>query len=92
MELWDWLAGYTVGAVSLAWTSYIMIYRPAVDLLEEIVDKKTVYSGITGFLLWTIMASIMSPWVVYALLSNNNKSFVHEFALNLADRMTDNDE
>jgi len=92
MELWDWLIGYTVGAVSLAWTSYIMIYREAIDLLEEIVERKTVYSGFTGFIFWTIMATIMTPWVIFALLSNNNKSFITEFAVNLAERMTDEDD
>ena len=68
------------------------IFVPSIKLLEEIVDEKTFYSGIKGFLLWNIMATFAAPWTLIILLSNNNKKRSETFAITLADTLLEDDE
>jgi hypothetical protein len=79
-------------AISLAWTSYITIFRPSVDLYIEIIEEdKPLYRGITGFLLWTMLAIPMAPWIAYILLTADNEEAIRNFASTLAEK-TENDE
>jgi len=91
----DYLSGlqvYAVVSAALAGTSYLTIFRPSIELLEEIVEDKTLYSGWLGFIMWNILASIVSPWTAYILLKNNNEEFIEQFAVRLAERIIEEDE
>jgi len=93
MEHLRYLIWYGVISLSLAWTSYITIFRPSIELLKEIIEEeKTVYSGFVGFILWTIFAAILAPFTAYVLLKNRNEEFIQEFAVSLADRHMEDDE
>ena len=75
---------YALLALGLSLTTYLTIYRSAVKLLEEILDTdKTVYSGLSGFLLWIVFASLMAPWTATLLLKNNNTEVSEEMAATL---------
>ena len=91
----DFLTGlqmYLVVAIALAGTSYWTLYKPAIQLLEEIVQEKTVYSGWLGFTIWNICATAVAPWTAFILLKNNNEEFIEQFAVALADKMMVNNE
>lgn len=91
----DFLTGlviYLVVAVSLSLTSYLTIFRPSIDLLEEILEQKTVYSGVLGFLIWNICATVVSPWTLLILLSNRNTETSEKFAVSLAEALIDEEE
>ena len=87
MDLWVILKIYTIIATSLSLTSYFMLYKPAIELVEEIVDKKTVYSGIKGLLLWNILTFPLIPYTGYILLDNDNEDFIESFAVSLAEKL-----
>ena len=69
-----------------------MLYQPSIELLEEILDEKTVYSGLTGFIIWNSIAVILAPGIMFLLLKNDNEKWIQEFALKLADKRLDDDE
>lgn len=83
---------YLAIAASLSLTSYLTIFRPSINLLEEILEQKTLFSGITGFLLWNIFATIVAPWTLLILLSNRNTETSERFAVSLANAMLEEDE
>jgi len=83
---------YGVISVALAGTSYITLYRPAIKLLEEIVEGDTPYGGWLGFTIWNLAAIIAAPWTTYILLQNNNEEFIERFAVVLAERIMKEDE
>jgi len=86
MGFWIW---YLLISVSLAWTSYFRIFRPALDLLEEILEQKTVYRGAFGFLTWTVLAALGAPMTLYILLTVDNGPIITHIATELADRELD---
>jgi hypothetical protein len=59
------------------------------DLLEQIIDKRTIYNGISGFLIWNSLAIIIAPWILLVLLSNNNQDFIENMAVSIAESMID---
>lgn len=70
-----------------------MIYHPAINLFEEIIEKKnTIYSGITGFIIWNIIAIFLSPWILSLLLKNDNESVIKYMALMLVEYIEEKDE
>lgn len=92
MEIFTVLIGYLIVALSLSITSYITLFRPSVDLLEDIIGFKTNYRGIQAFLTWIFFATLSAPWVLLILLSNNNKEIVEKIAIDLAEDYLDDDE
>ena len=66
-----------------------MLFRPAVNLLEEIVDDKTPHSGVMGFIVYFSVSTILAPGVLFLLLSNNNKSIIHKITLKMAEKYLD---
>ncbi len=90
MNLWTGLTLYAVTALSLAWTSYVMIFRPSIHLFEEITEQtNSIYSGKSGFIIWTIFAFITAPWVAWTLLKNDNRNYIEDFAISLAEQEND---
>lgn len=84
---------YGIIAVSIAWTSYLTIFRPSISLLEEILEEENrVYKGITGFIIWTLLATIGAPFMAIILLTNNNENSIEKFAVTLANRTMKHDE
>jgi hypothetical protein len=83
---------YGVVSAALAGTSYITLYKPAIQLLEEIVESDTPYGGWLGFIIWNLAAIIAAPWTAYVLLQNNNEEFIERFAVVLAERIIAEEE
>jgi len=93
MDFWAWLQVYLIISIALAGTSYINLYRPAINLLEEILDEKnTFYSSIWGMLLWLILSFIAAPATLVLLTVNNNDSFIERFAVSIADRVINKED
>ena len=85
MNSWIMLQIYAIIALSLGWTSYLNIFRPAISLLEEITEEKSNYGGIFGFILWTFFASLGAPITLIVLLNNDNEQFIQLLAAKLAE-------
>jgi hypothetical protein len=64
-----------------------MIYRPTVELLEEILERDTFYGGILGFLSWHIIAITLAPYVAVVLLKNDNDDTIQGLAGSLAEKI-----
>jgi Trk-type K+ transport system membrane component len=92
MEVWGILQIYLLVAIALAGTSYFNLYRPGIQLLEEIIDQKTVYSTFWCALVWLVIALIMAPFIAIVLLVNDNNEFIHSLALKLASRFEEEEE
>jgi len=93
MDLPTGLLIYTTLALGLSLTTYLTIYRSAIKLLEEILDTEdTVYSGLSGFMLWIVFAAIMAPWTLTLMLKNNNTETSEEMAATLAQKILDIDD
>jgi hypothetical protein len=70
----------------------LTIYKPSTDLLEEILDERTIYSGISGFFIWNSIATALAPWVLVLLLRNDNQNIIESMAVNRANSIIDEDE
>jgi hypothetical protein len=68
------------------------MYRPAIKLLEEIIEDDTTYSGVLGFILWMLFSTIAAPWNLYLILQNNNEQFIEDFAVTLANRILESED
>jgi len=91
----DFITGlqiYGLIAFSAGITSYLMIYRPAIRLLEEIIEDSTMYSKWYGSLLWVAFSTVAFPWIVILLLKNNNKGYIEHFAVTLAQKIIEREE
>ena len=81
---------YLLVALAIAGTSYFLLYRPSISLFKELADKeKTIYGGLTGFVIWMMVATVFAPWAGLLLLKNNNEGIIEQFALNLVHREID---
>lgn len=91
----DFITGlqiYGLIAFSAGITSYLMIYRPAIKLLEEIIEESTTYSKWYGAILWVAFSTIAFPWIVILLLKNNNRGYIEHFAATLAQKIIEQEE
>ena len=81
---------YLITSLSLSLTSYFMLFRPSVNLLQEILNTEdTAYNGVQGFLIWNMLATVFSPVALISLLKNNNTKIIETIATGLADREID---
>ena len=77
MDFWSGLQIYLVVAVALAGTSYWNLYKPAIELLKEILDDEVPrYSGWLGTILWLLISFTMAPITALMLLTNDNNEFI----------------
>ena len=84
---------YGIVSTAIAGTSYFTLYRPAIALTEEIVDRElNIHKGWPGVLFWFAMSALLSPFIAILLLRNNNGAFIEKFAVTLADKLIDDDE
>ena len=92
MDFSTGLGLYSVIAMSLAVTSYVTLFRPSIELLEEIIEDKSSYGGMFGFVLWIVGAAIAAPMTAFILLKNDNDSFIEQLAVSLANKILDKEE
>lgn len=93
MDFWSGLQLYAVIALALAGTSYWNLYRPAIELLEEILERKEpLYSGWFGSSLWILISFIGAPLTLVYLLSNNNNQRIVSIATGLAESLIQDEE
>lgn len=81
--------GYLIVAISLAITGYIVLYRPSILLLEEILEKPTPYGGLMGIILFLIIGFICAPVLLIILLKNDNDKFIYDLATRFYEAETD---
>jgi len=93
MDFWGVLQIYLIVAAALAGTSYLNLYRPAIQLLEEIMERKVPrYNGVTGTIIWLLIAFIVAPITAILLLNNNNIIFIERLAVSLANGLIEEEE
>lgn len=92
MNIWAIVQIYLLVALAIGCTSYITLYRPATELLQEILEQKTFYNTWSGSLLWIILSSIAAPFLFIVLISNDNESFIRALASTLANKYIEEDE
>ena len=69
-----------------------MIYRPAVALLSEILEERTIYNTPLGAMIWIGFTILACPVVIVMLLRNRNKDFVETFAGHLATKIIEDED
>ena len=91
MDLISAIQGYFIIALTLAWTTYIMIWRPACQIIRiELEYKDAVcYRGIQSFILWTVVATILAPGLVFLLLTEDNFETAVDIAEKVLNRRTE---
>lgn len=97
MSIWTGLQMYGLIAVAMAGTSYLRIYRPAMELLLEILDEEyledaSLYSGAVGTISWFIISIIATPYILFILLKNDNATTIRHIASHLATRVIEEQE
>lgn len=86
MDFWTAAKIYAIVSLALAGTSYYTLYKPSIELAEEIVGRDLPFhSGWLGTILWFLMSGLMSPWTIFVLLSNDNNKFIESFALKITE-------
>ena len=83
---------YIIVAISLCLTSYITIFRHAVEYSEEILDEISEYKGVFGFTLWVALATLFAPATLVLLVANDNKKVIEDIAVQLAEKQLEDDE
>jgi len=86
MSVWEMFQIYLLVAIAISGTSYFNLYRPGIQLLEEIVEERTIYSSMLGATVWSLIALIAAPAIAVILLSDTNKEFINSLAVRLAEK------
>ena len=93
MDFWTGLQIYILIALALAGTSYWNLYRPTIDLLEEILgERPPIYGGWFGAIMWMIISFVLAPVTAFLLLSNNNNLFIKKLAISLYNNIVEDSE
>ena len=88
----DWIQAYGVVSIAVSGTSYFTLYRPAIDLAEEIIDKDLPsHRGVLGTGIWLVLAALMCPFTVWLLIRNDNLDFIERYALVISERYIDDE-
>lgn len=83
---------YTLCALALAWTTYITIIIPAISIAQEVLEKDIGMKGILGFIIWSIIGTVMAPLLLIVFILTDNKTFISKLALGLIDHYDEFDE
>lgn len=74
---------YLIVSLSLSLTAYLNIYRPAETLVAEVTGTKTHLNGATGFIIWSILTTVLAPLLVILLLYGDNEQITTRLAISL---------
>lgn len=79
MEIW---IIYAIVALSVALTSYINIYKPAVELYIEVTEEEnpTIASWLYK-IIWIVLAAIMAPFIAIMLLKGRNDNYIRDLVV-----------
>ena len=79
MEIW---IIYAIIALSIALTSYINIYKPALDLYIEITEEESPIIASTVYnVVWVIIAFTMAPFVAFMLFRGRNDNYIRDLVI-----------
>lgn len=92
MDLFIFLKLYIFVSVALAITSYVMLFRPTIRLVEEIIEEDCPYGGLFGLIMWNIFSTLVAPYTLFILLQNNNEKFIEQLAVAFANKLIDKEE
>ena len=73
---------YLITALSIGITSYITIYKPAVELYVEILeDEDVLQTSWTAAILWILASTRAAPVIAITLLSGKNEKIIKDIVL-----------
>ena len=73
---------YALIALSISLTSYINIYKPAVELYEEVTeDEESIVNSIPYKIVWLVLAFIMAPFIGFMLLRGRNDNYIRDLVV-----------
>ena len=79
MEIW---IIYAIVALSIALTSYLNIYRPAIDLYIEITEEESpIVASIIYKIVWIVLAFIMAPFIAIMLMKGRNDNYIRDLVV-----------
>jgi len=77
----EWII-YAIIALSISLTSYINIYRPALELYLEITEESNpIVGSIIYKIIWVALAFLVAPATAYILLRGGNDKHVKNLVL-----------
>ncbi len=92
MDFLEVLQFYALCALALAWTTYIIIIMPAIDIAHEVLEKDTGMKKLLGFIIWSVIGTVMAPLLLITFILVDNKTFISKIALGLIDHFDEFDE
>ena len=73
---------YGILALSISLTSYINIYKPAVELYKEITDEDVPQVGsIIYKFVWIVLGFVLAPFVGFMLLKGRNDNYIRDLVV-----------
>lgn len=79
MDLW---IVYAIIALSISLTSYLNIYRPALDLYIEITEEeRPIVGSIIYKIVWLVLAFIMAPFIAFMLAKGRNENYIRNLVV-----------
>ena len=73
---------YAVIAFGISLTSYLNIYRPALDLYVEITEEnRPIVGTIIYKVVWIVLAFIMAPIIGIMLIRANNDKYIRDLVI-----------
>lgn len=77
----EWIIYATI-ALSISLTSYINIYKPALDLYKEITEESNpIFGSIIYKMIWIVVAFIMAPATAFMLIRGGNERYIKNLVL-----------
>lgn len=79
MEIW---IIYAIVAFSISLTSYLNIYKPAVELYVEITEEeRPIINSIIYKVVWVILGFLMAPFIAIMLLRGRNDNYIRDLVI-----------
>lgn len=73
---------YAIIAFGISLTSYINIYRPALDLYIEVTeDEKPIVGTFVYKIIWVLLTFIGAPLVAFMLIRGINEKYIRELVV-----------
>jgi hypothetical protein len=84
---------YAIVALSISLTSYLNIYKPAVELYIEVTEEeKPVINSIIYKIVWLGLAFILAPFIALMLIKGQNDDYIRNLVVAWIGDDDDDDE
>ena len=79
MEYWIL---YATVALAVSLTSYLNIYKPALELYKEVTeDEKPIIGTLMYKLVWIVLAFAMAPFIAVMLAKGRNDNYIRDLVV-----------